>query len=155
MNSNVDRAGVMAPPPLIYAAAVAVMLALRWCWPLPLQGGVALQVCGASLVALGLAFGLSGRRALGAAKTTVSPFRPTTAIVQAGSFRLSRNPLYVGMAVMFLGVSLLCATAWGFIVFVPVALFMHAGVILPEERYLARKFGHRYRNYCGRVRRYL
>jgi len=155
MKSLTDHADILARPPLIYAGALALVLLLRWQWPTPLSDRLMVQAIGALLVALGLALGIPGRWALSVARTNVNPMRPTTAVVQTSSYGLSRHPLYVGLAAVFLGISLLCSTPWGFVVFVPLALVMHFGVILPEERYLERKFGDVYRQYCARVRRYL
>jgi protein-S-isoprenylcysteine O-methyltransferase Ste14 len=85
----------------------------------------------------------------------VNPLLPATTVVTRGPFRYSRNPLYLSLALLFLGVSFAMSTWWGVIVAVPVLLVMHYGVVLREERYLEEKFGDVYRQYRGRVRRYL
>ena len=89
-----------------------------------------------------------------AAGTNVNPSRPATTIVSSGPFRFTRNPLYVGVTLIFGGLTLAFNTWWGFIVLVPVLITMHFGVVLREERYLERKFGEPYRQYRSRVRRY-
>ena len=90
-----------------------------------------------------------------AAGTNVNPTLPTTAIVSSGPFRFSRNPLYVALNLFYVGISLVINTWWGAVVWVPLLLVMHFGVILREERYLDRKFGEPYREYRAKVRRYL
>jgi protein-S-isoprenylcysteine O-methyltransferase Ste14 len=87
--------------------------------------------------------------------TSVLPGGPATELLQAGPFRLSRNPLYLGLIALDIGLSLLMASFWA-LVFVPIgiaALFW--GAISPEERYLSSKFGSDYEAYRARVRRWL
>jgi protein-S-isoprenylcysteine O-methyltransferase Ste14 len=87
--------------------------------------------------------------------TSILPGGPTTVLLQAGPFRLSRNPLYLGLIALDIGLSLLLPSFWAF-VFVPIgvaALFW--GAIRPEERYLSAKFGADYEAYRARVRRWL
>ncbi len=153
-----DTAGVIAPPPLVYLAGLALGLGADWLLHLPslpersASGGLW----------LGLAFGgfglllilWAGGRFIGA-RTPLPPHRPTTALVTEGPYRRSRNPIYLGMALIYLGV--VCATAsLGILVFFPlVILIMEFGVIRREERYLERKFGAEYRRYKASVRRWL
>ena len=150
-----DNADVVARPPLLYGAALLVVLALRSLWPLPIVAPNFARWPGVAVAVLSLAFGIWGRRTLVAAGTNLDPMRPTTAIVTSGPFRISRNPLYVALALLFLGLSLVFNTTWGLIALFPVLIVMHHGVIRREERYLQQKFGATYRTYCGRVRRYL
>ena len=150
-----DHPDIVVRPPLLYGGALAATLVLRWLAPWPMDGGTTGILLGIALVGLGLALGVPGRRALAAAGTDVNPTRPTTALVTTGSYRLSRNPLYVGLTAMFVGLTLAVDTWWGLVWLAPVLVVLHHGVILREEEYLARKFGERYREYCGGVRRYL
>ena len=90
-----------------------------------------------------------------AAGTNVDPHRPAMVLVENGPFRFSRNPLYIALTLLFLGLSLVVDTWWGIVLLFPVLIIMHWGVILREERYLDQKFGASYRQYCTRVRRYL
>jgi protein-S-isoprenylcysteine O-methyltransferase Ste14 len=83
------------------------------------------------------------------------PLRPTTAIVTSGPFRFSRNPLYLGLTLVYSGVTLLFDTWWGVLLLVPVMVVMHRGVVLREEQYLEATFGESYRRYLSTVRRYL
>jgi protein-S-isoprenylcysteine O-methyltransferase Ste14 len=90
-----------------------------------------------------------------AAGTNVNPALPTTAIVASGPFRFSRNPLYLALTLLYLGLTLAFNTWWGIVVLIPVLIIMHRGVVLREERYLEQKFGETYRHYRSKVRRYL
>lgn len=151
-----DRAGVIAPPPLIYLGGLLIGLALnRWWWPCPIFATAGWRWSGLVLVVAGVALAVAGRRALLAAETNINPFKPTTSIVSSGPFGFTRNPLYLAMALMYLGLTLLANTWWCLPLLVPVLLLIHFGVVVREERYLERKFGDSYRDYRLRVRRYL
>jgi protein-S-isoprenylcysteine O-methyltransferase Ste14 len=88
-------------------------------------------------------------------RTSILPGGPSTVLLQTGPFRLSRNPLYVGLIALDLGLALLLPSFWA-LVLVPVGVAaLLWGAIRPEERYLAMKFGADYEAYCARVRRWL
>ncbi len=90
-----------------------------------------------------------------AAGTNINPTLPAKAIVSSGPFRFSRNPLYLSLTTIYLGLTLAVNTWWGIVVLIPLLIVMHRGVVLREERYLEQKFGQSYRQYRSRVRRYL
>ena len=88
-------------------------------------------------------------------ETGLLPGEATTALIEEGPYRLSRNPLYVGLLALYLGLALLVPSVWALLLF-PVALALILwGAILPEERFLRDRFGARYEAYAGRVRRWL
>lgn len=155
MQDQRDSPGVVILPPLLIVLALLVVGALHWLWPLPISTRPVAVAVGIVLSVLGIGLAEWGRRTLVNGGTNVSPLKPTTAIVFAGPFRFTRNPLYVGVMSLFLGLSLAIGTWWGFFVIVPVFFMLHHGVILREERYLERKFGESYVNYKSTVRRYL
>jgi protein-S-isoprenylcysteine O-methyltransferase Ste14 len=155
MDDRTDRAGVVILPPVLMVLALLVVLVLRHFWRLPIGFRPLALVLGIVLSALGIGSAAWGRITLVNSRTNVSPLKPATAIVTGGPYRLTRNPLYVGVMSLFLGLSLLLGTWWGFVIIVPVFLILHNGVVLREERYLERKFGGTYLTYKGTVRRYL
>src|SRR5262249_13153883 len=149
-----DSPGVVAHPPGLYLGALVVVLALRWLWPAPMfAGGVAFWP-GLACLAIGFGLAVWGSRTMEAAGTNVNPKRPATAIVTAGPFRYSRNPLYCSLTLVYVGLVLTLNTWWGLVVLVPLLAVMHFGVVRREERYLERKFGDSYRQYRATVRRY-
>ena len=150
-----DHPGVVIFPPVIAASALVVILLLHWLWPLDIFLRPVTFALGATLCALGIGCAAWGQITLVRAGTNVSPLKPTTAIVIGGSFRFTRNPLYVGGTALLFGVSLLIGTWWGLIVLVPATLMLHYGVVLREERYLEQKFGESYVEFKSSVRRYL
>ena len=104
---------------------------------------------------LGVGILFWGRRTLLAGGTNVDPSLPATAVVTSGPYRLSRNPLYVGLALVYFGLTLALDSWWGIVLLVAVLIVMHRGVIQREERYLEQKFGDGYRQYRSTVRRYI
>ena len=152
---DADNPGVVAPPPLIYAAGLAAGLLANRMRPTPFLPRALSKVLGWPLVAGGLSLGLWGFGEMRRAGTNVDPYRPTTAIVEAGPYAFTRNPLYVGMALVYAGVSAR-ANALPAALLLPVVLHLvDRGVIEREERYLEGKFGEEYGRYKGRVRRWI
>jgi protein-S-isoprenylcysteine O-methyltransferase Ste14 len=147
-------AGVLAPPPLIYAGSLAVGLLLQHWHPVQLlPPGLATPL---GLVAVLLGFvGLPAVLAFRRASTSPKPWKPTTALVTTGPYRFTRNPMYLGFTLLYLGTTIWVNTVWPMILLPLVLLLMHYGVILREEAYLERVFGEAYLTYRRRVRRWL
>ena len=155
MNDKADNPGVAVFPPLLMVLALIVMLVLRYVWPLAIGGRPLTTVLGIVLAALGVFSIAWGRTTMVRGGTNVDPSKPALAIVTGGPFRFTRNPLYVGVMSLFLGIGLLLDTWWSILVLIPAFLILHFGVVLREEAYLERKFGEPYRTYKAGVRRYL
>jgi len=150
-----DRPGVIAPPPIIYLAAVGPGILLDAAWPVPLWPWPARAGVGGGLIAAGFALAAWAFRAFRAAGTNADPRKPATAVVEAGPFRYSRNPIYMGMNAIMIGLGVALDNVWIVGLLVPVLEIMRVGVIGREERYLEGKFGDAYRGYRARVRRWL
>jgi len=150
-----DHSGVGIPPPFLYAIPLAAGLLLHRAHPIILMPrGVAVPL-GVLLIVLSLALLASAMISFRRARTSPIPIKPTTAIVETGPYRLTRNPMYVGLALLYLGITLWVDSLWP-VLFLPIALFMiQRFVIAREERYLEAKFGDQYRGYKERVRRWL
>ena len=88
-------------------------------------------------------------------QTGLLPGQATNAMIEEGPYRLSRNPLYVGLLALYLGLALLAPTFWGLVLFPAAVLLVHWGAIRPEERFLHDRFGASYDDYRRRVRRWL
>ena len=154
---EVDRsavAGVLAPPPLIYAVPLAAGLLLDHWFPLVIVARSIAVPIGVTAVLLGL-IGLPAIIAFRRAATTPNPYRPTTALVTTGPFRWSRNPMYLGFTLLYLGVSFWVDTAWPLFALPVILAVMQYGVVVREEAYLEARFGDQYRAYRQRVRRWL
>jgi protein-S-isoprenylcysteine O-methyltransferase Ste14 len=88
-------------------------------------------------------------------ETGLLPGQPTHAMIEEGPYRISRNPLYVGLLALYLGLALLIPTLWGLVLFPAAVLLVYWGAIRPEEQFLQQRFGASYAGYTQRVRRWL
>ncbi|MGI8554122.1 MAG: methyltransferase family protein [Dehalococcoidia bacterium] len=150
-----DNAGVIAPPPLIYAGGLTLGLLLSRALPLTVLPRTARRILGGLLAGSGVFLATVGFRTMRGAGTPVDPRETVTALVVQGPFRYTRNPLYLSMTMLSTGIAFL-ANATAALLLLPGVLFiMQRGVIEREERYLERRFGASYTDYKTRVRRWL
>jgi protein-S-isoprenylcysteine O-methyltransferase Ste14 len=150
--------GVRFPPPTLFVAGFLIGLALdRWTFSLRL-GGIsrsALVVTGWLLITVGGVLLLWAMLTFARAKTAILPSRSARTIVATGPFRYSRNPMYVGLSAIYVGLSLLMGMAWPLVLLPLVLLSLYALVVRREEHYLGHAFGDEYAAYRSRVRRWL
>jgi protein-S-isoprenylcysteine O-methyltransferase Ste14 len=150
-----DAPGVIAPPPLIYLTGLAIGFALEAPLPSASPPDWLRWSLGSVLLVAGLALARSFVREFRRAQTPVDPREPTAAIVTTGPYRLTRNPAYLAMALIYCGITALTGALWPLAALVPTLIAIDRGVIAREERYLERKFGRTYLSYKGRVRRWV
>jgi protein-S-isoprenylcysteine O-methyltransferase Ste14 len=151
-----DTARVLAPPPVIFLGALGVGVALGAWRPLRVfHGNVVARMLAGGLILGGLLLSGAVVHHFGRAETPVTPWRAARRLVVSGPYRLSRNPDYVGQALVVAGLGLLLGNGWVLLAMAPALLLVRYGVIAREERYLERKFGEDYRHYRERVRRWL
>jgi protein-S-isoprenylcysteine O-methyltransferase Ste14 len=155
-SSAPDVAGVIALPPLIFLGFLVAAVVLEAVVPVPVLAGQALvrYLAGVVLAAAGFAIIFDATRRFVAAGTNIPPNLPTTALVVDGVYRRTRNPLYLGTTLVYLGLSVAAGSLWAIVLVVPLLWVINVGVIAREERYLERKFGDAYRGYKARVRRW-
>jgi protein-S-isoprenylcysteine O-methyltransferase Ste14 len=146
---------IFIPPPLYYAAGLAGGLAINGVVALPLGGRPATAIAGMGLAALGLALAGAGVAAVIRHRTTIVPHHPVATLLTGGAYRLSRNPMYTGLAIAYLGLALLVGSWWPLALWPLVIVAVRQLVIRPEEQYLTRRFGQTYTDYQSRVRRWL
>ena len=141
-------------PPLWLILAIAAALALAWLVPWPGSGPV-VRLAGTALIALGLTLVVVSAREMRRARTPVTPRRTPSALVTGGPFALSRNPIYLGGALIVLGVCLLTGSALA-LVTVPAFIWVIARRFIgPEEARLRDTFGTDFAAWSARVRRWL
>ena len=159
MNTEVrDNPGVIAPPPLIYAVPLIIGLILRALFPVRLfrfLPRMARAILGGSLIGFALTFVTFAFREMRRAHTNVNPTQPTTALVVEGPFKLTRNPLYLSLTLLYAGITILVNTLWAMLLLPVILVVMRWGVIDREERYLERKFGEQYLRYKASVHRWI
>jgi protein-S-isoprenylcysteine O-methyltransferase Ste14 len=149
-----DTAGVLAPPPAIFATAFVAGWLLGRVLPWPILPAAIAFWAGFVPGIAALAIAVAAWREMRRARTAVSPYTPSTALVRTGPFAYSRNPLYVALILLSLGLSLLVNTLWC-VLLLPAMVVLRRGVIAREEAYLQRCFGEDYRLYCATTRRWL
>ena len=159
--TDTGTAGAVARPPFLFLTALLLGFAfdhlLRLPFPVTRIGLVHwVSALGAgSLVIVGFAVFVAGIRGFSSAATPVQGTRPTQALVTTGIHGWSRNPIYLGMFLVYLGIGLAVRSPWILILTLPLAVTMRYGVITREEAYLERRFGDAYRGYKAHVRRWV
>jgi len=152
---STDHAGVVVPPPLIYLASFLVGLGFQRYVPLArLPVGMG-RVLGAVLVLSSVVLTAWSFRRFWASGTSIVPIRPTTALVIEGPYRFTRNPMYLGLLLLYVGVACWFGVVWPLLLAPVLVLVMGVSVIGRGERYLTRKFGDEERRYQARDRRWL
>lgn len=160
MSLSKDNAGVWFPPPLIFALGLlAAWMLKHFLAPLHVNDVLGAPVVLASyfvvFLALGLVLLLWAFGAFKKAGTAIIPIHPTTQIVERGPYQLSRNPMYVALSFIYLGVGTLVSWGWSIALLPVVLTVVYFYVIRREERYLSAKFGQEYLEYKKRVRRWI
>jgi protein-S-isoprenylcysteine O-methyltransferase Ste14 len=150
-----DNAGVRLPPPLIYLAGFGIGLALEAAWPIDGLDNPARWILGVAGILLWLAVGGRAAMTFLRVRTGIVPVKPATSLVVTGPYRLTRNPMYVGFALVYSGLAVWLDVIWALIVLPLVLIAVDRYVIAREERYLERRFGDEYVAYKARVRRWL
>ncbi len=151
--SGVERA--VAPPPIIFASAVALGVVLGRLWPMSALPGWLGWSVGGLAAALGVAISAAAASRFLAAGTTFEPGHPASALVTTGIFGRTRNPLYCGMTLICAGVALMSGDLWILAVLAGALTLLHHGVVLREEAMLTRQFGDEYLRYKAQVRRWV
>jgi protein-S-isoprenylcysteine O-methyltransferase Ste14 len=151
-----DRVHLAAPPPLIYLAFLVAGLLVNLLYPVPLTSILLFAVIlGLATVGVGLAIGASSLKAMRNAGVSPDPSKPVPKLVDKGPFRFSRNPLYISLAVIYVGISVAFNALWPLVLLIVALIVVDRSVISREEKYLEGRFGEDYQRYKSRVRRWL
>ena len=149
-------AGVIARPPLLFLGALLLGLLLDWLLRLRLPAvDHAHWIAGGSAILIGLGLFAAGIAGFTRAGTPVPTNQPVRALVATGIHGRTRNPIYLGMFLVYGGLGLAARSPGILILFLPLALTIRVGVVAREEAYLEARFGDAYRDYKARVRRWL
>ena len=151
-----DRAAIVAPPPLLFAVCIIAGLGLTWLVPVELPRTaryIALPAGGAALAAA-LGWAVPAWRIFIDRGTPLSPWKGATTLVTTGPYRFTRNPMYLALVLMTLGLGGVIASVWLAGSAVVLWALLDVCVVRPEERFLRRRFGVDYENYRAIVRRW-
>lgn len=158
-NIEVDNPQLPIVPPLLPLSALIVAIILDWLVPLqflatPVRFNMQV-IIGVLVAAGGIWLAVSARNLFVREGTNVIPTQPALKIVTSGPYRFTRNPMYLGMVLALLGVSLVLSLEWGVILTPVLWLILDRLIVVREEAYLRRKFGASYDDLLTRTRRWL
>jgi protein-S-isoprenylcysteine O-methyltransferase Ste14 len=156
--NHTATAGVIARPPLLFLGGLLLGLAFDWLLPLPFgNSGIdpVYLTAGGLVIFLGLAAFIAGIRNLSRAATPVPTNQPTRVLVTTGIHGWTRNPIYLGMFLVYAGIGIAARSPWILLLMLPLAVTIRYGVFAREEAYLEWPFGDAYRDYKAHVRCWL
>lgn len=153
-----DSPPIKVYPPFAFMIALVAALVLDHTVPIrllpPFPWGPGIFV-GLGLAAAALVLGFSGIGAFKKAKTPAIPYYTPRALVTGGIYRITRNPMYLGLVTLLLSLFPLFSSTWSLIAAIALWIALDRLVVLPEERYLSAKFGDAYDEFLARTRRWL
>ena len=150
-----DNPRIFCSPPLLFGAVLIICLWLDGSFDRADRSADWARVTGAVLVTAGSTLIALGLGLFFARGTRPEPWAPASTLVTGGIYRVTRNPMYLGMATVYIGVTLYFLSILAGLIFLPLALLMDRIIIPREEAYLLRRFGKSYVTYRQRVRRWL
>ncbi len=157
MSEASDASSSIPWPPLIFAVALALAFLATWTAPLPIvsdTGAKFIHFSGLAVVMIGIGIALAAEWQFLQAGTATLPTRATTVIVTSGIYRLTRNPMYLGLSITLAGLGLVSNSGW-FLLALPFAIAAVTKLAIErEEIYLERKFGPDYLDYKRQTRRW-
>jgi protein-S-isoprenylcysteine O-methyltransferase Ste14 len=156
-NDKSDHAPVVAPPPLLMLFCILAGFVARYFEPLPLfsDNQSFRKYLATTLFVLAFMTFAAAILQFVRNKTHPSPYKPSAAVIVAGIYRITRNPIYIAFLLIVVGFAVAANSAWFLLSAIILFLLLHFGVVKPEERYLAAKFGSTYDEYRRRVRRWI
>jgi protein-S-isoprenylcysteine O-methyltransferase Ste14 len=150
-----EAVGSSVPPPVLFGGSLLAGLLLSRQFPAPFLPGALARLVGLAITALGASLLGSAVATMSRHGTSPMPDTPTQALVSAGPFGRTRNPIYLGMTLMSAGIATFFNARLSLFLLAIVVVLMDRGMIRREEAYLERIFGEAYREYKARVPRWL
>jgi protein-S-isoprenylcysteine O-methyltransferase Ste14 len=150
-----DNPGVIAFPPLILLRNAVISILAHLFIQVPIMRYGICLVCGIVFITLAPMLALWALRTMKASGTNVNPAKPALTLVRGGPFRFTRNPMYLALCLVQVALGFFLNDWITLLFVVPLALILHYGVVLREERYLTAKFGEPYLQFKREVRRWI
>ncbi|CAM4025711.1 methyltransferase family protein [Bordetella tumulicola] len=144
-------------PPFVMLGAGALMRLLAALFPTLTVAAISNSTVAIIIGLIGLAAGAAGAIALSRARTTADPKNPggASALVAAGVYQYTRNPMYLGGLIVLIGWAVYLANISSLLGIAAFIVYMNRYQIEPEERFLKQNFGADYEAYCAKVRRWI
>lgn len=160
MSNQINKSkgpGVYIPPPLFYVLVFLASVFIQKKIPIDdrMFNLVTLKIVGVILLIASLFFLVKSLRQFFLTKNTLILIKPATSLQMSGIYRITRNPMYLGLAIVYLGITCFVGNWWNIILFPILFLIMQEYVIKREEKYLMLEFGREYEDYKKKVRRWL
>lgn len=156
VDSGERGAKVRFPPPLVFLAFILLGVGIRYAMPLPDPAdGFLMRAAGVAIILAGLWLMTGAWKLFKRTGQHPAPWKPSPELVLSGPYRFTRNPMYLGMACVQAGLGLALNNLWISLFAALSLLLVHFIAVVPEEKYLAEKFGESYTGYLIKVRRYL
>lgn len=160
MDKQIDQSkgpGVYIPPPLFYVLIFFVAIGLQKIIPMSnhFLGTKILKWVGVLCFVTAFVFLFRSLRQFFRTKNTVILIKRASSLQTSGIYAITRNPMYVGLAIVYLGVTCFIGNSWHLILFPLLILIVQEYIIRREERYLSVEFGQEYETYKRKVRRWL
>ena len=157
MDKKKDNPGVYIPPPLIYVVVflAAVFIQKKISIDDSIFHSQITKIAGVLFLIVSLFFMVTSLRQFFISKNTLIPIKPASSLQTNGIYSITRNPMYVSLALIYLGISCFVGNWWNIILFPLLLLIVQEYIIKREEKYLVRRFGEEYAVYKTKVRRWL
>jgi protein-S-isoprenylcysteine O-methyltransferase Ste14 len=152
---SMDAPDVVTFPPIFFIIFYAIGYVTDLAFPVDLGTPELRYAIGGVLIAISVALAAWAISRFIRSKTHVDVRKPATTLVVGGPYRLSRNPMYLALTLLYAGLAAVFSLPFTLVLLIPCLALLHRGVISREEDYLERKFGDEYRAYRARVRRWL
>lgn len=143
---------------VVFGIPFLLSFAIQYIVPLSFSQGLLIPVfnlLGIAFFIVGFGIIILARREFAHYNQPTDPGHPTSKVVETGVFSISRNPLYLGTVIGFLGIGLALNILWIFVTLLLSIIICHYILIIPEEQYLSAKFGEEYKEYSASVHRWV
>lgn len=160
MNSQINKCkgpGVYIPPPLFYVLIFLASIFFQRKLPISelLFHQTLIKIVGVLFLIVALFFLVRSLRQFLLTKNTLILIKPASSLQKTGIYGITRNPMYVGLAFVYIGVACLVGNWWTFILLPFLIFIIQEYIIKREEKYLELEFGQTFRDYRSAVKRWL
>ncbi|MEO6837787.1 MAG: isoprenylcysteine carboxylmethyltransferase family protein [Ginsengibacter sp.] len=160
MNSQLNKSkgpGVYIPPPLFYVLIFLASVFIQKKLPISelLFHLTIIKIVGVLFLIVALFFLVRSLRQFFLTKNTLILIKPASSLQKSGIYGITRNPMYVGLVFLYIGIACLVGNWWTFILLPFLIFIIQEYIIKREEKYLELEFGQAFRDYCSTVKRWL